>query len=65
MGQDNFRKCSMCHHFSEIFQCVINSQTEEHKLSYFLSKAKNILKMENIGQLYRKHKIPVKYVIVT
>ena len=35
-----------------------NKQTEEHKLSYFLSKAifKTILKMENIGQMYHKHK---------
>ena len=24
MRGDNFRKCSRCHRFSEIFQCVIN-----------------------------------------
>ena len=24
MGRDNFGKCSTCHHFSEVFQCVIN-----------------------------------------
>ena len=26
MKLDNFRKCSRCHCFSEIFQCVINRQ---------------------------------------
>ena len=32
---------------------------EEHKLSYFSSKAifKTILKMENVGQIYHNHKI--------
>ena len=35
-----------------------HKQTEEHKLSYFLSKAifKIILRMENIGQIYREIK---------
>ena len=47
MGQDNFRKCSTCHHLREIFQCVINRQTEEHKLSYFSSKAKTIREIFN------------------
>ena len=34
-------------------------QTDEHKLSYFSSKVifKTILRMENIGQIYHKHKI--------
>ena len=40
MGQDNFRKCSMCHHFSEIFQCVINSQTGTQTLLFFVKSQK-------------------------
>ena len=38
---------------------MCHKNTEEHKLSYFLSKAifKAILRMENIGQIYHKHKI--------
>ena len=57
MRQGNFRKCSRCYRFSKIFQCVINR--EEHKLSYFWSKAifKTVLRMENIGQIYHKHAI--------
>ena len=43
------RKCSRCHHFSKIFQCVINK--ERNTNLYFSSKAifKTILRMEKIG----------------
>ena len=36
-----------------------HKQTDEHKLSYSYLKAllKTNLKLENIGQIYRKHKI--------
>ena len=36
-----------------------HKQTDEHKLSYFSSKAifKTTLRMKNIGQIYHKHKI--------
>ena len=36
-----------------------HKQTDEHKLSYFSLKAilNTILKGENIGQIYHKHKI--------
>ena len=36
-----------------------NKQTDEHKLSYFSLKTilNTILTMENIGQIYHKHKI--------
>ena len=36
-----------------------HKQTEEHKLSYFSSKAifKTVLRMENKGQICHKHKI--------
>ena len=36
-----------------------HKQTDEHKLSYFSLKAilNTILRMENIGQIYHKHKI--------
>ena len=36
-----------------------HKQTDEHKLSYSSLKAllKTNLKLENIGQIYRKHKI--------
>ena len=36
-----------------------HKQTDDHKLSYFLLKAilNTILRMENIGQIYHKHKI--------
>ena len=27
LRQDNFRKCSWCHHFSKRFQCVIKRQS--------------------------------------
>ena len=56
MGQYNFRKCSMFHPFSEMFQCVINRRRNAN--SYFSPQAivKAILRMENIGQIYHKHK---------
>ena len=44
-----------------------HEQTKEYKLSYFfLSKAiiKTVLTMASLGQIYRKHKISVKYFIV-
>ena len=65
MGEDNFRKCSKCHCFSEIFQGVINGGTQT--LIFFVKshKFKIILRMENIGQIYNKHKISVKHLIVT
>ena len=36
-----------------------HKQTDEHKLSYFSLKAilSTILRMENIGQIFHKHKI--------
>ena len=36
-----------------------HKQTDEHRLSYFWLKAilNTILRMENIGQMYHKHKI--------
>ena len=42
-------------------------QMEEHKLSYFSSKVifKTIIKMENAGRIYDKHKISLKYLIAT
>ena len=38
-----------------------HKQTEENKLSYFLSKAifKTIVRIEKIGQIYYKHKIHI------
>ena len=41
--------------------------TGEHRLSYFSSKAifTTILRMENIGKIYHKHKISVKFLILT
>ena len=38
---------------------IPHKQTEEHKIWYFSSKAifKTISRMENIGQIYYKHKI--------
>ena len=37
-----------------------HKQTDEQKLSRFSLKAilKTILRMENVGQIYHKHKIP-------
>ena len=37
----------------------MHQQSEEHKLSYFLSKTtfKTSLRMENIEELFQKHKI--------
>ena len=48
MRQDNFRKCSWCHRFSEIF-----NQTDEQKLSHFWLKAvlNTILRMEKTNIL--------------
>ena len=56
MRQDNFRKCSTRHRLSEIFQCIISRRMNTN--SYFLFKAilNSILRMENIGQIYHKHK---------
>ena len=58
MSQDNFRKCSRCYCFSEIFQCV-KSRWRNTNSHLFSSKAifKTILRMENIGQIYQKHKM--------
>ena len=48
MRQDNFRKCSWCHYFSEIFHYVINRQKNTNSW---------IFRIENIGQIYHRHKI--------
>ena len=57
MRQDDLRKCCSCHRFSHKHKR--HKQTDEHKLSHFSLKAlfKTVLRMENIGQIYHKHKI--------
>ena len=43
-----------------------HKQTDEHKLWYFWLKAilNTILRMENTGQIYRKHKIHVGFMLI-
>ena len=60
-----FRKCSRCHRFSEIFQCIINRRRNTNSRIFLQKPFKTILRMENIGQKYHDHKISVKYLIMT
>ena len=50
MRQDNFRKCSRCHRFSEIFQCVINRWENTKTLTFFVkSHIQNYFKNRKYG----------------
>ena len=62
MRQEKFRKCSICHRFSEIFQLVINRRINKNSRIFLLKTILNIiLRMENIRQISHKHTIREMY----
>ena len=58
MRQDNFRKCSRCHRFSEIFRCVINRQMNTNSRIFVKSCIEYYFKNEKYRtKINRKYKI--------
>ena len=55
---DNFRKCSRCHRFSEIFQCAITDGGTQTLVFFVISHIQNYFKN---GKIYHKHKIQNTY----
>ena len=58
MSQDNFRKCSRCHRFSEIFRYVINRQMNTNSRIFVKSRIEYYFKNEKyMTKINRKYKI--------
>ena len=59
MRQDNFRKRSRCHYFSEVFQWVLNRWRNTNLIFFLKSHIQNHFKngKYRISQIYHKHKI--------
>ena len=66
MRQDNFRKCSRCHRFNEIFKCVINRRRNTESRIFRQKPYSNLMEMNGkIKSKYITSKKAVKYLIET